>query len=86
MNALSVQDAGLLGRTPITETVPQTMKGMSSMQLYALTQVASLRKRGLITITLDWDRSTAAHVTRVLEITPAGLLALESYRHGGVRR
>jgi hypothetical protein len=86
MSALSPLEAELLMRTPVTEVVPQTMKGVSASQLHQLTRVAGLRKRGLITITIDWNGSSKAHVSRVLEITPAGLLALESYRHGGVRR
>lgn len=86
MNPICHMDAQLLQRTPITEIVPQTMKGVSSATLQQLTLVASLRKRGLLTITLDWNGSTKEHVSRLLEITPAGLVALENYRHGGVRR
>jgi hypothetical protein len=86
MIPLTAAEFDLLRRTPITEAVPRSMKGISAQTLNHLPLVVDLRLKGLITITLDWDSSTAGHVSRTLAITSAGTVALLGYRQRGPAR
>lgn len=78
MTRLSGPDRELLMRLPLTEVVPVAMKGVSAAQLHALKQVVDLRRRGLITVTIDADASARNQVVRHLSVTPAGTLALHA--------
>jgi hypothetical protein len=83
---LSTKDAAVLMQLPKREFVLRSPTGLSDRYVADLAHVTSLRMRGLITIKLDWDRSTAANIARDLAVTPAGAVALTEYRQRGPGR
>jgi hypothetical protein len=83
--ALSAADLHFMRGLPKRDVVPQAMKGASAVLLDQLARVARLRKLALISVALDWDMSDAAHVSRDIALTDAGLQALAAAREAEQR-
>jgi hypothetical protein len=75
-HSLTSVERSLMMTLPKRDFVLKSSKGLGDAYLRELAIEASLRQRGLITIRLDWDASSATHVARHLALTPAGVAAL----------
>ena len=78
--ALEPMDVQFLGGLPTRDVVRQVRTGTPAATQAHLARVARLRRLGLITVTLDWEKSDGAHVARDIALTPAGIAALAEAR------
>lgn len=78
MTRLTIEEIAFIRRTPVTDFVTRegknTLGGTASCPLHI---VGRLRSLGLISVKLDWDRSTRELVCRTINLTEAGLAALK---------